>query len=278
MKRKLGRSTEHAGAATMGRPRRGGVDVVGSVQDQFGPSAHAYATFSYHASGPDLPVIVEAAGLTGMELVLDLATGAGHTALACAPRAARVAAIDLTPAMLETAAGLAASRRVENIAFCEAEAAQLPFDDGCFDAVTCRVAAHHFADVRRVVDEVRRVLRPGGRFVVADTVAPEDAAADTFLNAIELLRDPSHVRDYRGSEWLRMLRGAGFEAEMVYRMVLALDGADWVARQRTPPEKVALIRRLLAEAAAAIRAAFEIRDEPWGFSQPIAVFRAVRLA
>jgi hypothetical protein len=122
------------------------------------------------------------------------------------------------------------------------------------------------------------VLRPGGRFILADTVAPEDAAADTFLNTLELLRDPSHVRDYRGSEWLRLLRSAGFEAEMVYRMVLALDGADWAARQRTPAEKVAVIRRLLAEAPAAIRAAFEIRDEPWGFSQPIAVIRAVKPA
>jgi hypothetical protein len=41
---------------------------------------------------------------------------------------------------------------------------------------------------------------------------------------------------------------------------------------------VAVIRRLLAEAPAAIRAAFEIRDEPWGFSQPIAVIRAVKPA
>lgn len=250
----------------------------GSVQDQFGPSAQAYATFSYHASGPDLPVIVEAAGLTGSELVLDVATGAGHTALACARHAARVVAIDLTPAMLATAADLAASRRVANIEFREADAAHLPFDEATFDAVTCRVAAHHFADVRRVIDEVWRVLRPGGRFILADTVAPEDAAADTFLNTLELLRDPSHVRDYRGSEWLRLLRSAGFEAEMVYRMVLALDGADWAARQRTPAEKVAVIRRLLAEAPPAIRAAFEIRDEPWGFSQPIAVIRAVKPA
>lgn len=250
--------------------------MAGDVREQFGQAAAAYATFSYHASGPDLPVIIEAAGLTGAETVLDLGTGAGHTAMACARHAARVVAVDVTPEMLAAAADLAASRRIGNIEFREADAAHLPFEDGVFDAVTCRVAAHHFADVRRVIDEVRRVLRPGGRFVLADTVAPEDAKADTFLNTIEFLRDPSHVRDYRGSEWLRMLRAAGFEAEMVYRMVLALDGADWAARQRTPPEKVAMIRQLFAEAPPALRAAFELREAPWGFSQPIAVIRAVR--
>ncbi len=252
--------------------------MAGNVQQQFGPSAGAYATFSYHASGPDLPVIVEAAGLTGNERVLDLGTGAGHTAMACARHAASVVAVDVTPQMLATAADLAASRRITTIEFREADAAHLPFADGEFDVVTCRVAAHHFADVRRAIDEAYRVLRPGGRFILADTIAPEDAAADTFLNAIELLRDPSHVRDYRGSEWLRMLRTAGFEAEMVYRMILALDGAEWVARQRTPTEHVAVIRGLLRRASPALRAQFEIRDEPWGFAQPIAVIRAVRPA
>lgn len=252
--------------------------MAGNVQDQFGPAARAYAAFSYHAAGPDLPVIVEAAGLTGAETVLDLGTGAGHTAMACARHAAAVVALDITPEMLAAATELAASRRIDNITFELGDAARLPFPDAAFDVVTCRVAAHHFPDLPRVIREAWRVLRPGGRFVIADTIAPEDAAADTFLNTIEFLRDPSHVRDCRGSEWLRLLRAAGFEAQMVFRMVLALDGADWVARQRTPAEKVGVIRRLLDEAPPAIRAQFEIRDDPWGFSQPIAVIRAVRAA
>jgi len=250
--------------------------VTQQVQKQFGPAAQAYATFSFHANGPDLPLIVEAAGLTGSEIVVDLGSGAGHTALACGPHAAKVVGVDVTPQMVETATALALQRGLANVEFRAGDVAHLPFADGSVDVVTSRVSAHHFADVPRVLAEAWRVLKPEGRLIVSDTVAPEDAAADTFLNCIEVLRDPSHVRDYRGSEWMRMLQAAGFAAEMLARMPLALDGADWVKRQDTSPARVAAIRELLRDAHAQLRSAFEARDDPWGFTMPIGVMRATR--
>lgn len=250
--------------------------TTGQVRKQFGPVAQAYATFSYHANGPDLRTIVEAAGFTGSELVVDLGSGAGHTALACAPHAARVAGIDATPEMVHMATTLAAQRGLRNAAFLLGDVERLPFEDATVDVVTSRVSAHHYADPARALSEAFRVLHRGGVLIVADTVAPEDPALDTFLNCIEFLRDPSHVRDYRGSEWMRMLRAAGFEPEMLDRFVLALDGADWAKRQQCPPAKVAILRQLMAEATGAVAAAFELRDDPWGFSIPIAVMRARR--
>ena len=244
------------------------------VRKQFGPVAQAYATFSYHANGPDLRTIVEAAGFTGNEVVVDMGSGAGHTALACAPHAARVVGIDVTPEMAEMATALAAQRGLKNVEFQVGDVERLPFGGETADVVTSRVSAHHYADPVRAISEAFRVLRPGGVLIVADTVSPEEPAYDTFLNCIEFLRDPSHVRDYRGSEWMRMLRAGGFEPEMLDRFALPLDGADWVKRQQCPPEKIAIVRRLMAEANSRIEAAFEIRDEPWGFSIPIAVMRA----
>ena len=114
--------------------------------------------------------------------------------------------------------------------------------------------------------------------LISDTVAPEDPAFDTFFNAVEFLRDSSHVRDYKGSEWMRVLAAAGFGPELLVRFPLVLDGAGWVKRMQTPPEKVAMLKMLFAEANPAIRAAFEVRTDPWGFTIPIGVMRAVKPA
>lgn len=248
-----------------------------SVQRQFGAVAANYAVSAVHASGPDLALLVETAALHGSEDVLDLGCGAGHTALALAPHAARVTAIDLTPEMLAVADDLARQRSVTNVGFRAADVAGLPFPATSFDLVTSRFSAHHYADPPAALAEAARVLRPGGRLLLADTVAPEDAALDTFLNTFELLRDASHVRDWRASEWRRMMEAAGFATRVVHRGAVVLDGADWVRRMRTPPSKVAILRELFAEAPASCRAAFELRESPWGLSLPIALIEA-RLA
>ena len=72
------------------------LDIHDSVRRQFGPVAAAYATSAVHVTGPDLTAMLGAADLRGDERVLDVAPGAGHTALAFAPRVASVTAVDLT--------------------------------------------------------------------------------------------------------------------------------------------------------------------------------------
>ncbi|MBW2267752.1 MAG: methyltransferase domain-containing protein [Deltaproteobacteria bacterium] len=246
-----------------------------AIQQQFGAAAARYATSSYHQISPDLDAMLAAALCDGRERVLDVGTGTGHTALAFAPFVAEVVGVDFTPAMLQEARRLAAERGVANVRFDEGDAMALPYAADSFDLVTCRVCAHHFADPAKAVLEVARVLRPGGRFLLVDSVAPEDPAQDTFFNTIELLRDRCHVRNHRISEWCSMLLAAGFVAEHLDTYAVPLDFEDWVERIGTPEVERAALRALFRGATRAVTEYFALRTGPeWGFDVSIGLLRA----
>jgi ubiquinone/menaquinone biosynthesis C-methylase UbiE len=242
------------------------------VQSQFGAVAAAYATSTVHSGGPDLEALIQAANPGGIEDVLDLGCGAGHTAIALAGRVRSVMAVDLTSEMIEVAKRLAKERGLTNLTFRQADATALPFANGSFELVTSRYSAHHYSDPLVALGEVRRVLRPNGRFLLVDTVSPEDPALDTFYNAVELLRDASHVRNCRISEWERLFRAAWLEPEVLFRYPLVLDGESWVTRMRTPAPRVAALRELFTTASEAARQTFAIQDGPqWGWTIPVAL-------
>ncbi|MGI8554212.1 MAG: class I SAM-dependent methyltransferase [Dehalococcoidia bacterium] len=249
-------------------------DPAALVRRQFGAVATAYASSAVHASGPDLSALVDAARLTGGEEVLDLGCGAGHTALALAPTAARVTAVDVTPEMLSVASELSRERGISNISFRHADVASLPFANGSFDLVTSRYSAHHYVDPEGALAEAARVLHPGGRILLVDSVAPEEPALDTLFNAIELLRDSSHVRNCRISEWSRLFATAGFEVSVLFQMDLDLDGESWVQRSQTPAPNVSAIKLLFDTAQPTAREAFDLHTaEPWGWRIPVALLQ-----
>lgn len=188
-------------------------EVKRGISSRFGAAAGNYVRSAVHAQGDDLPRLVELARLEGNERVLDVATGGGHTALAFAPHVSEVVASDLTPDMLAAAEEFIRGRGVENVRFARADAEALPFADGSFDVVVCRIAAHHFPDPESFVREAARVLAPGGRFLLDDNVAPEDPELDEFMNRFEKWRDPGHVRAHRVSEWRAMIEGSGMTME-----------------------------------------------------------------
>jgi len=173
-----------------------------AVSAQFSPRAGAYVTSPVHAAGEDLDLLEQVLEIRRPARVLDLGTGGGHVAFRAAPFATQVVAYDLSDAMLEQVAAEATRRGHANIATRQGFAESLPFEDASFDAVLTRFSAHHWHDVPRALAEARRVLGPGGIAVFIDVVAPESPLADTWLQSLELMRDPSHVRDYRRSEWL----------------------------------------------------------------------------
>jgi ubiquinone/menaquinone biosynthesis C-methylase UbiE len=146
---------------------------------------------------------------------LDIATGTGHTALALAPHVASVVGIDLTPEMLSEAEGLRAGHAAGNVVLRQGDVHHLPFEDASFDLVTCRRAAHHFSDIARALQEIKRVLRAGGRVVIDDRSVAEDDFVDRCMNQLDWYHDESHVREYRPSEWQRMLAACGLIVESI---------------------------------------------------------------
>jgi SAM-dependent methyltransferase len=232
------------------------------VVQQFGNTASAYLTSAVHAQGADLTALREiAAALPKAPVVLDLGCGAGHASFALAPMAASVTAFDLSSQMLEVVAGAARERGLANIATRQGDVARLPFEDASFCMVVTRFSAHHWLDVPAALREVKRVLKPRGVFIVIDITAPESPLHDTTLQAVELLRDGSHVRDYRPSEWNAMLQDAGFRSERVGDWKLEMKFDQWTARMRTPAERIVAIRSLFASAPEETRDYFSVQSD-----------------
>lgn len=243
------------------------------ADNQFGPQADAYVASPVHASGADLDRIRALTDASRPARALDLGTGGGHVAYALALHAAEVVACDLSADMVAAVEREAARRTLANVTGRVAPAERLPFADGEFDLVASRFSAHHWADIACGLRETRRVLRSGGTAVFVDVVAPPVAALDTHLQAVELLRDPSHVRDYRPSEWVATLEGAGFRTDEVRTWRLRMEFASWTSRIATPPASIAAIRSLQTRAAATTATYFAI--EPDGsFELDVAWFGA----
>ena len=253
-------------------------DVKRQVQKRFGDVAANYRASKVHAAGPDLDRMIEAASLGVQARVLDAGCGAGHTAMAFAAIADQVFACDFTPAMLKQVEALASELGVTNTRAQLADVENLPFPNRSFDLVATRYSAHHWLRPEQALEEFRRLLKPGGALLISDIMAREDYAQDTFLQTIELLRDPSHARDYRISEWQALLAASGFASDILMTFDLTLHFAAWTRRMNTPRQNADMIKALFNGASEDIRAAFHLparmTNDDFEFVIPGAVIRA----
>ena len=142
-----------------------------------------------------------------------------------------------------------------------------------FDVVATRFSAHHWHAFAEGIAEMARVLKPGGLALMSDVVSPGVSLLDTWLQTLELLRDPSHVRDASTAEWDAALAAAGLAIERIEHLRLRLDFATWVARMDTPEPQVTAIRMLQARAASAVKDYFEMEEDS-SFTVDTALFVA----
>ena len=259
------------------------------IARHFGAHAREYAVSRFHAEGLTRVMLLERLEPVMDETLLDLASGPGHTALAFAPYVRHVIACDLSPAMLH-AASLGARRAAaadEPMAAFDpvaADAHDLPFLDRALDLVTVRAAAHHFTDLDRVLAEIRRVLRRGGRLGIADpTVPDDDAALAESIRALESLRDPTTVRVRSPAEWRASLEAAGLRVDFVepaaWELAEGRSLVEWIARAGGSSAVVAEARRMLLALPAPMQRSLRVRasGDDVTFDLPRVVMTAKRI-
>lgn len=250
-----------------------------SSRDQFNKQAALYATSAVHRYGPSLPVLIELAGPEPGDLVLDVATGTGNTALSLAPHVSKVIGIDVASAMLDQARARAEAENLRNVEFLPGSAEELPLANDEFSLVVSRHAPHHFHRLDKFLGEVRRVLQPAGRFVLADQISPSDQVRD-WVDRWERMRDPSHFRQRTVAEWRELAQAAGFSwvRDQLVQYELPFDW--WVKQAGCNEETVRQLQQLAKDADDIVRQELGIKFDESGqvesFLEPMLVARMER--
>ena len=244
------------------------------VQKQFGRTAAAYVESPNHARGEDLDRIVALATEHGGERVVDVGTGVGHTLRRVAPTFRSAIGVDATREMLEAGVGVLSGAAVTNALLVQADATALPIASGSADVVTSRLAAHHFSNADGAFREIARILRAGGLFVLVDNYAPDEPGLERFINQVETLRDPSHVRNYTVAGWRGLLERAGLRATVDSdTFVTKLTTENWLERSQTPPDRAEEVRRRLRTASTSAAATFQITPTTFAVRKLILIGR-----
>ena len=223
------------------------MDHLKRVADEFTRQAQNFDNWAAKADDPGR--FGAALGDARHGRLLDVACGPGVVTAALAADASAVVAFDATAQMLEKAKVRCAEAGLTNVEFRAGDAEHLPFDDAGFDGVVTRLAIHHFANPQRALDEMCRVLRPGGTAVIVDVASSEDESDSKLHNAIERLRDPSHVRMLPASELDRRISRAGFRIVDQATWDMDRELEEWLAIVDDPArvEPIRTVIRTLAE-------------------------------
>lgn len=214
------------------------------IRKEFSRQADAMAKAALFNDEGVLARIREAARLTNSSRVLDVACGPGIVVEALARAAGKVVGCDITPEMLDKTRERCASAGLTNVNCMPGRAEALPFNNASFDVVVSRSALHHFVDPAVVLREMARVVQRGGRVITVDVMSAESPQESALHNALETLRDPSHVRMLPKSELHQALAQAGLAVESCLEWTNHREFDEWLkitnAPERVGPLKVVM--------------------------------------
>jgi SAM-dependent methyltransferase len=249
---------------------------ISSSKSQFDANAGNYASSSVHRFGASLPVLLNLADPNKNDLVLDIATGTGNTALAFAPLVSRVTGIDMSPKMLEQAKTRVQTENILNADFTEGDAENLPFPDTSFTIVTSRHAPHHFHDVSKFLSEVARVLKPRGRFVMSDQVVVHQEDQD-WVDEFQRTRDPSHYLQRLVGQWQDLVHDVGLVWIKDQLVPYKLEFDWWVQMGGCSTEQIQTLERMAFAAEQSRRSRLNLEFDAGGrissFVEPMLVVK-----
>lgn len=226
------------------------MDHLSRIREEFKRQAEALSVASVFTDSGVLEQIRAAVQPTNTMSLLDLGCGPGIVTAAIAPDVREAVAFDLTPEMVDKARIRCEAAGLKNVRYEIGIAENLPFQDERFDCVVTRLTIHHFLDPRRVMDEIVRVTRKGGKVVVADVVSSENVEEATLHNALETLRDPTHVRMASSSDMLKLFKTAGLRVTSSVTWEMKRDYDEWI-RITNAPERVKPLYEVMAALAKA---------------------------
>ncbi len=248
------------------------------ILDQFTRQAVPFSSARTIADEKALQLLVDCSHAGPDDTVLDVACGGGNVVCAFAAVVRHATGMDMTPAMLERAAQVAAGKNLGNVSWKQGDVSALPWPDATFSIVATRFSFHHFPDPLTVLQEMKRVCKPGGRVLVADMhTSPVQAQADAF-NYMETLRDPSHVRALHLEELKDLFARAGLPPPRHERYELQDELENLLGRSFPNPGDDERIREIFRASARDNRLGIPIRIEGArvNYAYPVAVLTAIR--
>jgi SAM-dependent methyltransferase len=219
-----------------------------SILDEFAHQADAFARSPAMSLAETLDAVVEMVPEDPTACWLEIACGPGLIARATARRVGSVQGVDLTPSMVDKARAEATAAGVDNVSFAVGDATDLDLGTDSFDGAITRFSLHHIPAPVRVLEEMSRVVKPGGLIVVADHVTDEDGEAAAWHEQIERLRDPSHWACLTPRRLAAMGEQVGLEPDLDRVVPFRIPYSEWLNRGSGGPRNAELIERLLGEA------------------------------